>query len=316
MTLVTAQEDELVRKPRQLAAAGGVLAIALTGAMPAARADASAAYPVTPSLAAGIASAIPDPAAAAAGANVPGCHSTARPIPVVLVNGTFGNAVDDFGGLAPTLANAGYCVYTFDYGAPSGQLIQSIGPVPVSAQTLAGYVQQVLAESGASQVNLIGHSQGGMLAEYYAKVLGGARYVHDLVGLSPTTHGTTLDGLTLLADLFPGAGSLIGDACQACVDQETGSAVIQQLDNGPIAEAGVNYTIIETLNETVVTPVGSSFIHEPGVTNEYVQRYCPFDTVDHADLSYDPVVFQLVLNALDPATVRYPDCLDEYPAPA
>lgn len=27
-----------------------------------------------------------------------------------LVNGTFGNAVDDFGGLAPTLANAGYCV--------------------------------------------------------------------------------------------------------------------------------------------------------------------------------------------------------------
>jgi hypothetical protein len=46
--------------------------------------------------------------------------------------------VDDFGGLAPTLANAGYCVYTFDYGAPSSQLIQSTGPVRASAQTLAG----------------------------------------------------------------------------------------------------------------------------------------------------------------------------------
>ena len=37
---------------------------------------------------------------------------------------------------------------------------------------------------------------------------------------------------------------------------------------------------------------------------------------DHGDLSYDPVVFQLVLNALDPATARYPNCFDEYPAPA
>ena len=123
-------------------------------------------------------------------------------------------------------------------------------------------MQHVLAETGASQVNLIGHSQGGMLAEYYAKILDGARYVRNLVGLSPTTHGATLDGLTLLADLFPGASSLIGDACQACADQ-TGSAVIQQLDYGTIAQAGVNYTIIETLNETAVTPLGSSFIHRP-----------------------------------------------------
>lgn len=305
-----------MQKPHHIAAAGGVLAIALIAVLPAATAGALTAYPVTPSLAAGISNAIPDPAAAPAGANVPGCQSTAHPIPVVLINGTFGNAVDDFGGLAPTLANAGYCVYTFDYGAPSSQLIQSIGSVPTSAQTLASYVQQVLAETGASQVDLIGHSQGGMLAEYYAKILDGASYIHDLIGLSPTTHGTTLDGLTLLADLFPGANSLVGDACQACVDQENGSAVIQQLDNGPIAQAGVNYTIIETLNETVVTPLGSSFIQEPGVTNEYVQSYCPFDTVDHADLSYDPVVFQLVLNTLDPATARYPDCFDEYPAPA
>ncbi len=57
-------------------------------------------------------------------------------------------------------------------------------------------------------------------------------------------------------------------------------------------------------------------VGEVGVTNEYVQRYCPLDLVDHGDLSYDPVVFQLVLNALDPATARYPNCFDEYPAPA
>ena len=294
----------------------GALALALAVAAPAASAQASSSYPVAPDILTGIADALPNPAAPPPGANIAGCHSSAHPVPVVLVNGTFANAEDDFGALAPTLANAGYCVYTFSYGAPASQFIQSIGPVPTSAQTLASEVQQVLAATGAAKVDLIGHSQGGMLAEYYAKILGGAPYIHDLIALSPTTHGTTLDGLTTLASVFPGANDLVGTACPACTDQETGSAVIQQLDNGPIAQPGVHYTIIETLDEFVVTPVGSSFINESGVTNEYVQQDCLFDPVDHADLSYDPVVFQEIFNALDPATAQHPNCFDAFPAPA
>jgi triacylglycerol esterase/lipase EstA (alpha/beta hydrolase family) len=298
------------------AAAGGVLAVALTVTIPSAAAQAQTDYPVIPSLIAGAAAALPDPAAPPPGANIAGCQSSAHPTPVVLVNGTFANAIDDFGGLAPTLANAGYCVYTFSYGAPASQLIQSIGPVPASAQELADYVQQVLAETGASKVDLVGHSQGGMLTEYYTKLLGGAQYVRDLVALSPTTHGTTLDGLANLAQAIPGANQFVGALCHACTDQETGSAVINALDDGPIAEAGVNYTVIETLDEFVVTPVGSSFINEPDVTNEYVQQFCPLDPVDHADLTYDPVVLRLIMNALDPSAARYPNCFDEFPAPA
>jgi hypothetical protein len=109
-----------VSKPRILAA-GGALALALAVAFPAAGAQAAAAYPVVPNIVAGIADAVPNPAAPPAGADVTGCHSAAHPIPVVLVNGTFANAMDDFGALAPTLANAGYCVYTFSYGAPSSR---------------------------------------------------------------------------------------------------------------------------------------------------------------------------------------------------
>ena len=61
---------------------------------------------------------------------------------------------------------------------------------------------------------------------------------------------------------------------------------------GRSSRAGVNYTIIETLNEYLVTPVGSSFIQEPGVKSEYVQSSCPFGFVDHADLNYDRVAQQ------------------------
>lgn len=279
-------------------------------------ATARAQHPVAPDAAVGMALAVLNPAAQPAGTNVPGCRSVIDPFPVILVNGTFSVAEDDFGGMAPSLANAGYCVYTFNYGgnAPT-DLIQAIGPIATSAQMLAAFVEQVKATTGAAQVDLVGHSQGGMLSEYYAKVLGGAPNVHTLVGLSPTTHGTTLDGITALADVFPDAPEVVESLCPACVQQEIGSAVITTLDTGPIAQPGIQYTIIETTNEIVVTPVGSSFIAEAGVVNEFVQQFCPLDVVDHTNLPYDNVVIQLVKNALAPATALAPNCLQEFPFP-
>lgn len=272
-------------------------------------------YYVTPDIAEGVFIAYWNPQGQPAGADLSSCSSSVDAYPVVLVNGTFSVAEDDFGGLASDLANAGYCVYTFNYGYNSpGDLIEAIGPVADSAQQLAAFIAQVQSQTGSAQVDLVGHSQGGMLTEYYAKVLGGAANVHNIVALSPTTHGTTLDGLVSLASYFPGANAIVDDFCPACYDQETGSAIITALDNGPIAQSGVGYTVIETQNETVVTPVGSSFINEPGVVNEYVQSYCSGDTVDHANLAYDNVVIRLVRNALTPATARAPDCSIEYPA--
>lgn len=279
-------------------------------------AGAQARYPVAPDLALGLAMAIVNPSAPPPGVNVPRCRSSVDPYPVVLVNGTFTVAEDDFGGMAPALVNAGYCVYTFNYGGNNpGDLIQAIAPVATSAQALAAFVKHVKAATGAAKVDLVGHSQGGMLSEYYAKVLGGAANVHSLVALSPTTHGTTLDGLSALAGFFPDAPEVVGSLCPACTDQEAGSAVITALDAGPIAQPGIRYTIIETTNEIVVTPVGSAFIAEPGVVNEYVQQFCPLDFVGHVNLPYDNVVIQLVKNALAPATAVKPNCFKGFPFP-
>jgi len=91
--------------------------------------------------------------------------------------------------------------------------------------------------------------------------------------------------------------------------------VIAALDAGPIAQPGIQYTVIETRNEIVVTPVGSSFIAEAGVVNEYVQQFCPLDLVGHVNLPYDNVVIQLVKNALAPSTALRPNCFKEFPFP-
>jgi pimeloyl-ACP methyl ester carboxylesterase len=279
-------------------------------------AGALAQYPVAPAYSVGLGLSIVDPAAQPVGANLLACKSTVDPYPVVLVNGTFSVTENDFGGMAPSLANAGYCVYTFNYGGNNpGDLIQAIGPIADSAQKLATFVEQVKATTGAKKVDLVGHSQGGMLSEYYAKVLGGAHNIHSLVALAPTTHGTTLGRISALAALFPGALRIVGTLCPACAQQEAGSPVITTLDAGPIAQPGIQYTIIETKNETIVTPVGSSFIAEPGVVNEYVQQFCPSDMVDHINLPYDNVVIQLVKNALAPSTALPPNCLQQFPYP-
>lgn len=296
------------RASRWLVAVAGVSALsaALLCAQPA---GAAPSYPVTPTIEQGVAESIPDPAASPAGVNLNSCRpSAAHPQPVVLITGTFGNMIDDWSGLGPTLANAGYCVYSTPIGGYPYSLIQTIGPLARSAAEISSFVDQVRAKTGAGQVDLVGHSQGGLIGEYYLKLLGGAGKVHAFVGLSPTTHGTTLDGLATLASAFPGANLLVGSACPACVDQEAGSAVVNAVDSGTIAQHGVSYTIIETHNETVVTPAGSAFIDEPGVTNEWLQTSCPLDFTDHADLSYDKGVYGLVENAIDPAGARPVSC--------
>lgn len=303
----------LTRRPlrsaamRRALATGVVAASALTlGAGPAA---AAGSYPVTFTLAGGVLKSLPDPAASPAGVNVAGCQlSAAHPRPVVLVNGTFSNMVDDWSGLGPKLANLGYCLYATSIGGDPHSVIQSIGSVVASARQMRTFVDGVLSSTGATQVDLVGHSQGGLIAEYYVKLLGGARKVHTVVGISPSTHGTTLNGFVALAVLFPGANDLVGSACPACVDQEIGSPVVKAVGSGPIVQPGVSYTVIETLNETVVTPAGSSFIKEPGVQNLWLQDYCPFNWTDHASLPYDNGVYSLVRNALDPTHPRSVSC--------
>ncbi len=98
------------------------------------------------------------------GANV-SCHpSAAHPYPVVLVEGTFASMYNSFEAISPDLINNGYCVYAFNYGQTiplSG--FYAMGDIPASASQLAAEVNHVLAVTGASQVDLVGWSQGGMM---------------------------------------------------------------------------------------------------------------------------------------------------------
>ncbi len=176
------------------------------------------------------------PTASPPGANNWSCKpSAAHPVPVILVHGTFGDMSDSWQALSPLLYNNGYCVFALNYGSYDGSGsvgVDATGDIAASAQQLATFVDRVLAATGAEKVDLVGHSQGGMMPRYYIKNLGGASKVGTLVGLAPLNHGTTLEGLFALAGYFPGASALVGVDCPACQQQEAGSSFITALNAG------------------------------------------------------------------------------------
>ena len=298
-------------------AAAAITALLLTGAAlgtaPAA-AQAQTRLPVDYDFAAGALVGFNSPQTPPPGADDFGCRPTsAHPDPVVLVNGTFANQDDNWQAVSPLLADNGYCVFTFNYGGPSPSAdIQGTGDIAVSAGQLAAFVTRVLAATGTAQVDLVGHSQGGMMPRYYLKFLGGARYVHTLVALAPSNHGTTLDGLTALVQAFGAAGLVNGALnalCPACVEQEAGSAFLTSLNAGGDTVPGVTYTVIESRYDEVVTPYTSAFLSGPGVTDITLQDQCPLDLTDHLEIAADPVALADVLNALDPAHHMPVPCL-------
>ena len=237
--------------------------------------------------------------------------SAAHPDPVVLVHGTFANGTDNWLTLAPYLEARGYCVFSLDYGQlPGVPLVYGLGPIDKSAEQLQAYVDKVLAATGAAKVDLVGHSQGGMMPRYYLKFLGGAAKVDTFVGIAPDNHGTTLDGLTKLLPYFPGAEDVIASAAPALADQIAGSAFLTKLNAGGDTVPGVHYTVIATKYDEVVTPYTSQFLSGSDVHNVLIQYRCSVDLSEHALLGLtDRIAFHEVANALDPAHATTTNCL-------
>ncbi|MGL5443287.1 MAG: esterase/lipase family protein, partial [[Mycobacterium] stephanolepidis] len=130
-------------------------------------------------------------------------NPTPGSIPVVLVHGTAENQ-KYWDAMTTSLHDAGMKAFTFEYGQKGFQgLVGSIGQkiglrgfgdVEVSTQQLADEVATVLDRTGAGKVDLVGHSQGGLLIKNFVAQDKSDR-VANVVQLAPSTHGTTFSGL-------------------------------------------------------------------------------------------------------------------------
>ena len=232
--------------------------------------------------AAGPAHAQSSPGISPPGANDWSCRPTAaHPAPVVLVHGTFADMTASWNLVSPALARDGYCVFALDYGN------RATGRIEDSAAELAAFVDRVLSATGAAKVSIVGHSQGGMLPRYYVKNLGGGTKVDDLIGLSPSNHGTESQAAAWAQN------------CPACTQQVAGSEFLTALNAGDESPGAISYTQIQTRYDEVVVPYSSAFLAaDTDVTNVLLQDRCPADVSDHLGIGHDPIALSWIQNAL------------------
>jgi triacylglycerol esterase/lipase EstA (alpha/beta hydrolase family) len=239
--------------------------------------------------------------AASSGVNDWSCRPSAtHPRPVVTAHGLFGNGPGNFLAAAPLLASQGYCVFTPTYGQSVIPGVGGTDYVQNSAREFGGYVDKVLAATRASKVDVLGHSEGGIMPRYYLKYLGGAAKVHHFVALAPPNHGTTMSGIAELAKLFPGAARLlVGGLCKACLQLVDGADFIEDLNSGGETQPGVRYTVIVSTTDVLVTPTSTSFLSGPDVHNIVIQDEHPGAVIGHIQLAYDPISLGYVSAALN-----------------
>ena len=235
------------------------------------------------------------------------CTGDQDPTPVVIVHGTFANRTQAGSTLSPELENEGYCVFALNYGncSPGGSCGR--GPIEDSARELRRFVnQQVLPESRSGKVSIVGHSQGGLMPRYYIRFLGGKSKVKDMIGLSPSNHGTD-------NPFAPPAGELA--QCRACEQQYPyKSNFIRRVNQDNDTLGDIDYTQIQTRFDEVVVPYFSAYLADkPGTSNSprsrrqnggHTTNFCLQDefagnTSDHLDIVNDQQAFAVVLDALD-----------------
>ncbi len=93
-----------------------------------------------------------------------------------------------FGWLAGRISGFGYCPHGVDLGGLFGRF--NARPVEELAPVLADRVERLAREHGCERIDLVGHSEGGLIGRYYIQKLDGARRVRQLVTLGTPHRGT------------------------------------------------------------------------------------------------------------------------------
>lgn len=254
-----------------------------------------------------------------AGANLPPSEAPPeRPLPVILVNGTVLTQGLNWSVGAPVLANAGYEVYTFNYGNSTpfpGFPIQSTGDIAKSAEELSAFVDQVRLETGSDKVILVGHSQGGgILPAYYINNLDGADKVAHVIGIAPSNHGTDFNGLALFTRipvLGPLTIGVLDAIAPAFTQQLVGSPFQEEVYGNGDTRPGPRYTNIVSANDWIVTPYTQQPLDGPNVTNIVLQQVYPTAVIGHANIVLSPLTWAQVLAALEADEQANPQPVNE-----
>jgi triacylglycerol lipase len=169
------------------------------------------------------------------------------------------------------------------------------GDLDAQAVALAAVAEQARNEAGASSVDVVGYSAGGVVARLWVRDHGGHAVARRVLTLGSPHHGTSQAAL---------GASLAGRCPTACEQLVPGSELLRRLNAGDETPEGPAWVTLRSTADQVVTPVDSAALE--GAVDVVVQDLCPGARTAHGDLPTDPVTLALVGSALGAGPLAVP----------
>jgi triacylglycerol lipase len=211
-----------------------------------------------------------------------------KPGPVLLVPGYGGN-VNSLEPVAAALRSAGRTAMVVP---PPGD---GTGDLRAQATHLGDMARRAVQDSGATSVDVIGYSAGGVVARLWVRDNGGVDLARRVLTLGSPHHGTTQAAL---------GAEFAGGCPPACEQLVPDSDVLRRLNAGDETPNGPLWATIRSTSDQVVTPVDSAALE--GAVNIRIQDVCPTSTAAHGDLPRDPVVLAALGSVLGVEPPRSP----------
>ncbi len=146
-----------------------------------------------------------------------------------------------------------------------------------TAQMLQTKVDEIRAQTGWAQIDIVTHSMGGLSSRYYLRNLGGQAFVDAWVSLAGPNHGTNTAKFCLAT---------------SCKEMRPRSSFLSQLNSGDESPGAVRYRTWWSPCDTTINP--DSSVSLVGATN--TKTAC----LGHSDLLSDATVFGQVDTFIDP----------------
>jgi triacylglycerol lipase len=165
-------------------------------------------------------------------------------------------------------------------------------------QTASEYVAravEVMHERTGENIDVLGHSQGGLEPRWVIKWFPAGAFVDDYIALATPNHGAST------FDKPPADEREI----EAGWQMRTNSNFLTALNRGDETPGPIDYTSIYSKTDELIQPVGTQDVK--GGTNLLLQDLCPGRRVDHGGIAGDDVTYRLVIDALTNTGTANPD---------
>ena len=175
------------------------------------------------------------------------------------------------------------------------------GDLDATAAHVREVADQAMQDTGASSVDVVGYSAGGVVARLFVRDHGGADITRRVITIGSPHHGSDVAAQVLAAT---------GSCPTACRQMRPDSALLRALNDGDETPPGPTYVSIWAVDDRVSTPPETARLSGAAL-NLTVQSVCPDLHPAHGGLPADPVVLALLGSALgtgDPQAPTGVDC--------